>query len=108
MKNLTILLLGAIFTIVIGVVAVNGVDVKYTFDKNAVAAKNTADSAALAKEMAHPYIKITTSPNAYNIINGDSAPSEKTFLVVDVIIEDHGYQDLDFTPDEFFIILNNR
>ncbi|MCK9440762.1 MAG: hypothetical protein M0Q13_04990 [Methanothrix sp.] len=50
-----------IFAILVGIMTVEGGDVKYTFDKEVVAAKNAANSAAPANEIENSYIKTTTT-----------------------------------------------
>ena len=114
-----------IFAILAAIMIVEGGNVRYTFDKEAVAAKNAADSAILAKEMerAHeierakepktievaesPYIKITTTASAYDKIDKITAEPGKTLLIVDVIIEDYGYNNLKINPGDFSVKINN-
>jgi hypothetical protein len=100
-----------IFAILAAIMIVEGGNVRYTFDKEAVAAKNAADSAILAKEMerAHeierakepktievaesPYIKITTTASAYDKI--------------DKITAEPGYNNLKINPGDFSVKINN-
>jgi len=112
-----------IFAILVGIMTAEGGNVKYTFDKEAVAAKNAAYSAALEKERAkelgkakepettvvleNPFIKITTTASAYDQIDKITAEPGKTLLIVDVAIEDHGYNNLKIDPRDFSVKINN-
>jgi len=114
-----------IFAILVGTMTVEGGDVKYTFNKEAALEKYAADSAALAKEMKlakekelaeeletvtvseNPYVKITTTAKAYDKIDKMKAELGKTLLVVDVILEVHGYNNLKIRPTDFSVKINN-
>ena len=114
-----------IFAIFFGIMTIEGGEVKYTFDKEAALEKHAADSAALAKEMElakekelaeeletrtvseNPYIKITTTAKAYDKIDKLKAELGKTLLVVDVILEVHGYNNLKIRPSDFSVKINN-
>ena len=111
------------FAILVGIMATEAGNVKYTFDKEAVAAKNAAYNAAQEKERSkelgrakepettvvaeNPYIKITTTALAYDQIDKIKAEPGKTLLIVDAVIEDHGYNNLKIDPRDFSVKINN-
>lgn len=117
--------MGFIFAILVGTMTVEAGNVKYTFNKEAAVEKYAAESADLAKEQKlakeleksqepettesreDPYVKITTTASAYDQIDKIKAEPGKTLLIVDVVLEDYGYNNLKIDPRDFSIKINN-
>ncbi|MCK9440763.1 MAG: hypothetical protein M0Q13_04995 [Methanothrix sp.] len=57
--------------------------------------------------MENPHIKITTTASAYDKIGDITAEPGRTLLVVDVILEDNGYNDLLIAPGDFSVKIND-
>ena len=114
-----------IFAILVGAITVEAGNVKYTFNKEVAVEKYAADSSAIAKEQElakelekskelattesqeDPYIKIKTTASAYDQIDKIKAEPGKTLLIVDVVLEDYGYDNLKIDPRDFSIKINN-